>query len=115
MTAIKDMGLWNFVKSKIRPLGSKAPQRAASLPMSLARAPVPPSIDLHGRTVQDAYDTVRTYVAAALAAGHENVVVVTGRSGTIRAEFPHWAEKLPGVRRAEVLPGDGAFRLKLRR
>lgn len=109
------MGLWNFVKSKIRPLGSTTPHRTAAMPMTLARAPVPASIDLHGRTVQDAYEAVRAYVTAAAAAGHDQVVVVTGRSGAIRSEFPHWAARIPGVRRAEVLPGDGAFRLKLRR
>lgn len=103
-----DSRLWDWFKRSVTPLGSP---KAPSLP--------PPDIferriDLHGMATQEAFQTTNSYIEAAKRHGADSVVVVTGKSGSIREEFLHWVNSNEYVARCELLPSDGAFRLKLK-
>ena len=56
--------------------------------------PVQRRVDLHGQTVQEAFDTFVRAILYAAEAGERCVEVITGRGvnsgGAIRHEFPHW-------------------------
>lgn len=106
----EDARLWAHVRRGVIPLGEPCP---GERPLDAVRPPG--GIDLHGDTVQRAYERVRETVAEARAAGRRELVVVTGRSGRINAEFPVWAARDPDVRALEPLRGGGAYRIRLRK
>lgn len=110
---VKDMWLWQKFVERVTPLG--APRRPAPLSaLPLALPALPSEIDLHGLPVHDAYRVTLAFLVRAKDV-HREVTVITGRSGSIRREFPHWVERRAEVRRCEPLNGGGAFRLHLRR
>jgi len=75
-------------------------------------------IDLHGMTVNHAYNAVREFIFQQLQNGTRDVVVVTGKSGQIRDEFVGWLANIKDVSRYEPLldkrGGVGSYRLYLR-
>jgi DNA-nicking Smr family endonuclease len=72
------------------------------------------SLDLHGMTVADAHQTALSYVADAFRLALPEVTVITGRSGTIRAEFATWMALSPHVRSIQEKNGGGAFSVLLK-
>jgi DNA-nicking Smr family endonuclease len=69
------------------------------------------TLDLHGMTLAEAHATTNAFLAHC----HErSVTIVTGISGAIHREFPHWLDKHP-IGRIEPMNGGGAFRVHLRR
>lgn len=112
----EDVRLWKLVTEGIIPLNfpvSAAAIRPSARPV--LQNPAPTVLDLHGLTLQAAHAAVRRFVSQARHNGMRHVVVITGLSGGIRREFPHWVEQLPEVRRSETLNGGGAFRLHFAR
>lgn len=105
-----DMRLWERVCATVRKLGEKV---APSAPPPFV-APLPDGernyIDLHGLTVDEAY---RATVEFLEDTNLKVVLIITGKSGQIRQEFPHWMEVL-GYRYIMV-NGDGAFRINTKR
>ena len=67
-------------------------------------------MDLHGLTLQQAHVSVHEQLNA-----HHNTLrymtVVTGKSGQMSKEFPHWLENHAHVHRLESLNDGGAFRI----
>ena len=108
---LRDMHLWDFVKKRIAPLGSPG-GGVTAVPMA---QPVSTTLDLHGMTVQEAHGRVQSFVHQARRAGHERIVVITGRSGRIKQEFADWMCLNPDVRRFTEMNGGGAFEVRLRR
>ena len=105
---LSDARLWNWFKRSVTPLGHP---KEPSLP--------PPDIferrlDLHGMTTQAAFQATISYIEVAKRQGVSSVVIVTGKSGTIREEFLFWVHCNENVARCELLPSDGAFRVILR-
>ncbi len=49
-------------------------------------------LDLHGFTLEDAYQEFTDFIYEAYQGSIPKVEVITGKSGQIRKEFPHWAE-----------------------
>lgn len=81
-------------------------------------------IDLHGHTLQNAYDAFADFMQICRANEFKNLLVVTGKSsgeqGTINYEFPRWCENeeyasiIKSLRQAdEKFGGSGAFYVKL--
>jgi hypothetical protein len=98
----------------------RLPQRqivASASPPTVYRPPEPRRgavLDLHGLTTAEAHAAFCAFVAGSIGV-YQHVTVVTGTGGVIRREFDHWLATRPEVRRAESLPGGGAFRLHLRK
>jgi DNA-nicking Smr family endonuclease len=102
-----DMHLWNHVARTVTPLGEPLTGSPRLYP-----TPFPTTLDLHGYTIEEAYQEARAYLSEAQC-HHREVTVITGRSGQIRAEFPVWAAEHPCVRAAEERNGGGAYLVKL--
>ena len=64
-------------------------------------------IDLHGMTVQKAFNTVRAYLEEHAIHGTKFVTVITGKSGKICDEFPYWCNNLGVVKECKPIP-DGS-------
>lgn len=71
------------------------------------------TIDLHGLYLNDAYKKTREYFDRAYENGEKTVTVITGRSGNILEEFPHWANSHSKVRRIELKPNKGSWKVWL--
>lgn len=110
MHATRDAHLWAHVRRTVTPLGQPCPAPRAVRPLPAPRY----DVDLHGDSVHGAYERVRDTVSRARHAGRGEIVVVTGRSGSIRVEFPDWAALNPEVRGCEPMNGGGAYRVRLR-
>lgn len=64
----------------------------------------PRKLDLHGLTLQQAYAETKQFLNAT---PHNRIIVITGRSGEIAKEFPHWVEGWF----VNPLPNGGSFEL----
>ena len=76
-------------------------------------------IDLHGMTVQRAFNRVREVVNEHWIEGSRELLIVTGKSGKIADEFPSWCTNIPCIRRIEPMVDSrgevGAWILHLRK
>lgn len=104
--------LWNDVTRTVHPIDDPTPvpfSRVRNRPPAAEPAMV---LDLHNMTLDDAYTASLSMIADARALGVRSVMIITGLSGRIRAEFPIWMERA-SLRELEVLNGGGAFRCHL--
>jgi hypothetical protein len=67
-------------------------------------------LDLHELTVQEAHDATLRFLNAT---SYKAVTIITGKSGVICKEFPHWMN-LWGYRYI-ALKGGGAYRVNTKR
>lgn len=83
-------------------------------------------LDMHGLTVQQAYETFLDFLALHVNAGTRRIVVITGKGqkgqGLLKKEFPLWLEKKEikdKISKVETPPeakgGSGALILYLKR
>ena len=49
-------------------------------------------LDLHGFTLEEAYQEFSDFIYSAYEDSISKVEIITGNSGQIKKEFPHWAE-----------------------
>lgn len=108
----KGKQLWKKVTATVNPIdGPRSPR-----PKVVPELPEPTIIDLHGMTIQEAYQRVRKFLYR-----HGNqlqnklVTVITGKSGDIRREFPDWLDRISTVRSFTEMNGGGAFEVKLKK
>lgn len=66
-------------------------------------------LDLHGMPLDSAYFCTKRFLREAQGR-HKTVLIITGRSGPIRQEFPLWLETLGKT--GHVLPNDGSFEVR---
>lgn len=112
----KDKQIWQAYTKGVTPLG-KPPQIApvqTAAPVRVATHRVAPFMDLHGETLQSAWQSVRHHVEH-LKHEVKHMTVVTGKSGQIRQEFPSWLVTMPGVQKVESINGGGAFRVHFKK
>lgn len=107
----RDMHLWDIVKQRCSPIGQKTAFRSAGGVLSFGPAD---RLDLHGYTVQGAYEATRSFIEQARYDRLRRVTVITGRSGQIRREFPHWMRTNSDVARFIETRGGGGFHMMLR-
>lgn len=69
-------------------------------------------IDLHGLTIQKAYEYFRETAEIYSNCGITTFEVITGKSGQIRKEFPIWLEALGYT--GTVATHDGSFTVNLK-
>ena len=68
------------------------------------------SLDLHGLTIQQAFNTTRQFLEEHRINGSRSAIVITGKGGKISDEFPAWIENLGYVRKCEpILDSTGDF------
>jgi DNA-nicking Smr family endonuclease len=75
----------------------------------------PYKLDLHGYTVQAAYEETRQFLQAARFQKYKHVTIVTGLSGQIRQEFRYWLQNIDYVREVSEINGGGAFKVKFKK
>lgn len=68
-------------------------------------------LDLHGRTVQVAYHDSMEFINTRTG---RDILIITGKSGIIRKEFPEWLRLNPRILYWEEQSSGGAFRIRLR-
>jgi dsDNA-specific endonuclease/ATPase MutS2 len=107
----EDTRLWTYAMRTVQRFGEPRPAPAAPVVQLKEKAITGNTLDLHGRTLEDAHRKTTDLIAVM---AEVPVTVITGRSGSIRAEFAHWLANHPTVR-VEELNGGGAFRLHKRR
>jgi DNA-nicking Smr family endonuclease len=73
------------------------------------------TIDLHGLTVNEAFERVRNVITTAKHSGLREITIITGKSGVIRKEFPHWVARGEDVREVKELHGGGSFLVKFKK
>lgn len=122
--------LWDGVLQSVDPLPgrTKPPNDPDLISFPVVRSyiairslPVTRILDLHGMTIELAHRQVLNFLERSQRSGLRRVLVVTGRSGPIRREFPQWIETSAFdrlVRMVIACPpeqgGDGAFQVSLR-
>lgn len=115
----EDQQLWKEVTASVRPLGDTSPHdpfpMAPLYATSWPTNPCPGSLDLHGLTLNQAFDQTKRFLYHAHGAGLKEVVIITGRSGAICAEFPAWTTTIPIITRYAILPNGGSFKVSLRK
>jgi DNA-nicking Smr family endonuclease len=99
--------LWEKVCATVNRLGGPRSPRTRIDPV----LPGPTVLDLHGFTVDEAYREVRDFLDGKT----RMVTVITGRSGVIRREFPHWLAQFSNVSSYEETNDGGAFKVKLKK
>ena len=72
-------------------------------------------LDLHGFTLEDAFDEFTDFIYEAYNDNLSNVEIVTGKSGQIRKEFPFWSENNHQIRSIEASWHGGSFVVKLQK
>ena len=86
------------------------------------KIPVTARLDLHGHTQDEAYSALGHFLAAMQSATSRAVLVITGKSGVLRRQVPHWLNAAPN--RARILSfaqariadgGEGALYILLRK
>ncbi len=110
---MKDDDIWKAYTRGVTPIKRRAiePPGKAPRPVVLPRGDR--YLDLHGMTLNEAWQAVKDHVLDTALDGRKKTLVVTGFSGAIRREFPRWLEAMPRVREATPTHGDGAFVLRL--
>jgi len=61
------------------------------------------SLDLHGMTVQQAFNAVRQFLEEHRINGSKTAVVISGKSGKIADELPLWIANIEYVRKCEPI------------
>ena len=98
--------LWERVCATVTRLGQP---KGSTVYYDFTPSPPCTTLDLHGYWIEDAYHEVKDFLANVEA---KNAVVITGKSGVIKKEFPFWMEHLGYT--FELLENGGSYRVKTR-
>ena len=128
MISDEDISFWENLKRTLKPLWPVRAQEPTPFPKRLRVHPAPErellfSLDLHGLTVEQAYQTLRRFVSLHVRQNSKTITIITGkgskeREGLIHREVKNWLEtpffreKLHDYR---WLNGGGALELHLKR
>ena len=72
-------------------------------------------MDLHGLTLDEAYNRVQNAFADCYSKGIRKLKVITGRSGEICRQFPMWAELDQHVQYTRLNTDGGSYFVKIKR
>ena len=84
MPVIADISLWESIKATLSPLTKKGNKEPSPLPprLRVRRAPereLLPTLDLHGLTVEQAYQSLRRFIMLHIRANTKLITVITGK------------------------------------
>lgn len=115
----EDIELWKLVTRNVTPNGSpRSSMSSFSAPMIVTEPVTHPAvdkIDLHGLTLSKAHGATKLFVKLARQAKLKKIVVVTGRSGQICAEFPAWCNDIPEIASIKKMRNGGSYTVFLTR
>ena len=129
MLTDEDKALWEAYTKTVTPLNnaSRLKNFGRKLIKTLSfkrKAEVPNVLDLHGFTLQEAYDLFNRFLNYHYANNTPRIVVITGKGkdgkGLLKNEFPKWLEnatlkdKIQDIKRP-LLNDGGAFELTLKK
>jgi len=128
MLSQSDISLWESIKKTLKPLVSGRVKEPRPFPKKLRVHAVPErvlmvTLDLHGMTVEEAYQTLKQFIAVHVREGSHLITVVTGKGspqkeGLIHHEIQNWLDtsffrdKIQAIR---WLNGGGALEIRLKR
>jgi hypothetical protein len=103
-----ELELWHHYIEQVQPIAHTRiiPNRNNTL---MSRGRWRPFLDLHGRSIQDAYASCIDHFEYARQNGVSRVTVVTGRGGLIAREFPEWLKNWGLYRKAKSKNGGGCW------
>jgi len=103
----EDVEVWNTFVKKVSQTGEPEYN-----PPSLYIAAPLTELDLHGLTLSEAHRYTMDFVDGA---SGKYVMVITGLSGQIKKEFPHWFSNHKTVRQIEEMNGGGAYKIHFKK
>ena len=71
-------------------------------------------MDLHGLTLDEAYDRVKAAFKDCHSKGIRKLKVITGRSGEICRQFPYWAELDTLVKSVTLNRDGGSYSVRIK-
>ena len=95
---VVDEQLWEEVKKTVKPVKRRVKRDLPKRLRVVRGAPKPPKtiLDLHGKTLQEAFESTNAFIKKARCAGLKEITIVTGRGTTgkalIKNEFEGWLE-----------------------
>ena len=128
MFSENDLSLWEAIKKTIKPLNKNKAVEPVPFPKRLRVHAAPERIlmntlDLHGLTVEDAYQTLCRFLTIHVRENSKTIVIITGkgtkdREGLIHKEIKHWLETpffSDKINQFRWLNGGGALEIMLKR
>ena len=121
---VADEQLWEEVKRTVKPVKRRVKRDLPKRLRVVRGAPKPPKtiLDLHGKTVQEAFDATNAFVKRARLAGLKEITIITGRGTTgkalIKNEFEGWLENpniTPHIRQHQWQNRGGAVKIALKK
>lgn len=109
---------WLNAVTNVQPLDQKEQVSWNDKPVRTSPARELLGYDLHGMTVQQAFEHTRKLIERAFEYGLPQIQIITGKSGQIRQEFEAWMEN-PSigqfVRYVRLMPTGGSYWVYLHR
>ena len=125
MQPITDLSLWDKIKVSFRPIKKTHQKRDFPERLRVYRNNTPPLsniLDLHHKTVQEAYVTTQDFIKKHMKLGTKNIQIITGKGrmgqGAIRSEFEGWLDTpkfQKYIRTSEWTNDKGAINLCLKK
>ena len=121
---VVDEELWEEVKKTVKPVKRRVKRDVPKRLRVVRGAPKPPKtiLDLHGKTVQEAFESTNSFIKRARRAGLKEITIVTGRGTTgkalIKNEFLGWLENptiSPHIRQHQWQNHGGAIKIGLKK
>ena len=128
MFSESDISLWESIKRTLRPLSLNKAIEPHPMPKRLKVHPVPErtlmmTLDLHGLTVEEAYQTLRRFLMVHQRENSKVVTIITGKGspkkeGLIHHEIQNWLDTpffKSKINEMRWLNGGGALEIRLKR
>jgi len=121
---VADAHLWEEVKKTVKPVKRRVKRDLPKRLRVVRGAPKLPqtTLDLHGLTVQEAFETSQKFIKRARLAGLKEITIITGRGTTgkalIKNEFEGWLENptiTPHIRTHTWQNRGGAMKINLKK
>ena len=84
-------------------LSGNSPMSILPITRELPRVKISSVLDLHGLTLQNAFNEFKNWINSHQLAGTKTVKVVTGQSGKIKQEFPIWCSNIPFIKHCDPI------------
>ncbi len=124
-----DLSLWDSLKEKVCPLTTRGRKNLFFKPLpsrlrvrASTRTTLINVLDLHGMTIEEAYQVFHQFLVTHQEYGSRIVKVITGRGlhgeSKIKKEMPYWLQNpkyATGIRRVVWTSDGGALTIELKR